>query len=895
MQIDVGHRIADRYEVIKRIGQGGMADVHLATDMRLSRRVAIKTLRTDPQCEFSEVSLKRFRREAEAVASLNHPNIVAIYDTGEESFPTLKGEATAPYVVMEYVEGRTVKDLLADGRPVPVEEVVKIIVGVLSALEHSHTKGVVHRDIKPNNVMITAERAIKVLDFGIARAMSDSQTKLTRANSAIGTAFYMSPEQARGDDSIDGRTDIYSAGCLFFELLAGRPPFIDESEVTVICKHIAEDAPVLSSIAPHIPDNFDHIIVKALEKKPHFRYATAAQMREDVLDAAGKLKESQQKFTTTAPTTPMKPVRGTSIFDTPKPSGRSTADNSPPRIAKDNTHSLFTRVRSHMGFFFLPIILTLGLVFAVVFAYGVISQPDISAQIADIKPGTCLTTTPVDLQDDLPSDWASGTTPCDSPDALAKIIAVQTDTEPTKECVYDDGCMSFNYDDTVFLFNAIPHVGQCYYGYRNTSWLDKGSEESPLFYRITDLAQCGLSSPEWIDTNQAVKLLGVDRSLLEPFQSKIESLQDSTTACPPGQHLAKGVFSKGTKTFLCVSRTDTARQTPTHIGPDTCLTIAPANLMYSLPPDWASHTTSCDSSDALVRIIAAQDATQSTDNCSLKHDGCMWFRDGDTVFRFNAIPRVGLCYYDYQNLKQPDEKNKQSEDGDSYIAQCGLPIAKWIIKSDYALRLDVDESALEPVQYEIEGIETDASACLPGQTFRFITFSKDETKGLCFSKTSITTASSGAAPTEQIGLQNMSVGDCVEVMYGLSTDSSVTQIAPPEKVSCDSNTAAYKVLSEGSTVEKCRADLGDNFGRYYTSSGHCIQRWRYEVGDCSPAKTDGTIIWGAVISCDVKPTDKYPHIMKIDSIISSDANCPKDTLKFDSSGGKEKFCISQVQ
>ena len=226
----MAHRLAGRYEVRSLIGRGGMAEVHLGFDTRLSRVVAIKMLRRD--LALDSIFQARFRREAQSAASLNHPNIVAVYDTGEEIVSDATNRSIAiPYIVMEYVEGHTVKELIADGTAVPINEAIEIVSGVLSALQYSHDNHLVHRDIKPGNIMLTSDGKVKVMDFGIARALTDSQATMTQTNAVVGTAQYLSPEQARGE-TVDERSDLYSTGVVLFELLTGRPPFKGDSAST---------------------------------------------------------------------------------------------------------------------------------------------------------------------------------------------------------------------------------------------------------------------------------------------------------------------------------------------------------------------------------------------------------------------------------------------------------------------------------------------------------------------------------------------------------------------------------------------------------------------------------------------------------------------------------------
>ncbi|WP_304522803.1 Stk1 family PASTA domain-containing Ser/Thr kinase [Actinotalea sp. Marseille-Q4924] len=277
---DAPRMLGGRYEVGELIGRGGMAEVHIGHDTRLGRTVAIKILRSDLARDPSFQA--RFRREAQAAASLNHPAIVAVYDTGEDVHTDHAGTVHhVPFIVMEYVEGHTVRDILRDGSAVPIEEAVEITVGVLSALEYSHHAGIVHRDIKPANVMLTPTGAVKVMDFGIARAMADAAGTMTQTQAVIGTAQYLSPEQARGE-AVDARSDLYSTGCLLFELLTGRPPFIGDSPVAVAYQHAREEAQPPSTFASDVPESLDRITVKALAKDRDDRYPTAGDFRADL-------------------------------------------------------------------------------------------------------------------------------------------------------------------------------------------------------------------------------------------------------------------------------------------------------------------------------------------------------------------------------------------------------------------------------------------------------------------------------------------------------------------------------------------------------------------------------------------------------------------------------------
>ena len=276
----MAHRLAGRYEVRSLIGRGGMAEVHLGFDTRLSRVVAIKMLRRD--LALDSIFQARFRREAQSAASLNHPNIVAVYDTGEEIIEDANNRSIAvPYIVMEYVEGHTVKDLISDGTAVPINEAIEIVSGVLSALQYSHANHLVHRDIKPGNIMLTSEGKVKVMDFGIARALTDSQATMTQTNAVVGTAQYLSPEQARGE-TVDERSDLYSTGVVLFELLTGRPPFKGDSAVAVAYQHVEQIPPTPSSILSDIPDSLDRVVLKALAKNRDDRYPSAAAMLADL-------------------------------------------------------------------------------------------------------------------------------------------------------------------------------------------------------------------------------------------------------------------------------------------------------------------------------------------------------------------------------------------------------------------------------------------------------------------------------------------------------------------------------------------------------------------------------------------------------------------------------------
>ena len=257
-----------------------MAEVHLGHDTRLGRPVAIKLLRSDLARDAN--FLTRFRREAQAAGGLNDPNIVAIYDSGEETTTDAGGAPVPqPYIVMEYVDGETLREKLQRENVIAPSEAAQIVEGVLAALGYSHRMGFVHRDIKPANVMLTRSRDIKVMDFGIARAVADTSATMTQTQAVIGTAQYLSPEQAQGLP-VDARSDLYSTGCLLFELLTGRPPFVGDSPVSVAYQHVGERPQPPSSFNHDVPTAYDSITLHALEKERERRYQSATEFRNDL-------------------------------------------------------------------------------------------------------------------------------------------------------------------------------------------------------------------------------------------------------------------------------------------------------------------------------------------------------------------------------------------------------------------------------------------------------------------------------------------------------------------------------------------------------------------------------------------------------------------------------------
>jgi len=275
--------LSSRYELGEIIGFGGMSEVHKARDLRLSRDVAIKVLRADLARD--PTFYLRFKREAQNAAALNHPAIVAVYDTGEAEIDG----GPLPYIVMEYVEGDTLRDIVRGKGPLAPRRAMEVVADVCAALDFSHKHGIVHRDMKPANIMINRSGAVKVMDFGIARAIADAANPMTQTSAVIGTAQYLSPEQARGE-TVDARSDVYSVGCVLFEILTGEPPFSGDSPVAVAYQHVKEDPRLPSHVYNGVPRELDSVVLKAMSKNPANRYQTAAEMRADLIRVLGGQK-----------------------------------------------------------------------------------------------------------------------------------------------------------------------------------------------------------------------------------------------------------------------------------------------------------------------------------------------------------------------------------------------------------------------------------------------------------------------------------------------------------------------------------------------------------------------------------------------------------------------------
>ncbi|WP_225832553.1 Stk1 family PASTA domain-containing Ser/Thr kinase [Streptomyces sp. NK08204] len=284
----VGQAVAGgRYQLRDLLGEGGMASVHLAYDAVLDRQVAIKTLHTELGRE--QAFRERFRREAQAVAKLTHTNIVSVFDTGEDEL----GGMTTPYIVMEYIEGRPLGSVLEDDirqyGAMPADKALKITADVLAALEISHEMGLVHRDIKPGNVMMTKRGVVKVMDFGIARAMQSGVTSMTQTGMVVGTPQYLSPEQALGR-GVDARSDLYSVGIMLFQLVTGRLPFDADSPLAIAYAHVQEEPVAPSSINRSLPPAVDALVSRALKKNPNERFPTAEAMRDECLRVAASFQ-----------------------------------------------------------------------------------------------------------------------------------------------------------------------------------------------------------------------------------------------------------------------------------------------------------------------------------------------------------------------------------------------------------------------------------------------------------------------------------------------------------------------------------------------------------------------------------------------------------------------------
>ena len=283
-----GQKINDRYEVIKTIGEGGMANVYLAEDTILNRKVAIKVLRGDLSAD--EKFIRRFEREALSVSNLSHPNIVEVYDVGEED-----GEH---YIVMEHIEGKTLKELLKKRDSLTLTEVIDIMTQLTDGISHAHESYIIHRDIKPQNIMIEDDGKVKITDFGIAMALN--ATQLTQTNSVMGSVHYLPPEQASGKNA-SIKSDIYSMGILMYELLTGTVPFKGDNAVEIALKHMKDKIPSIRKQDPSIPQSVENILLKATAKNPRNRYDSAKEIHEDLLHCMDEEHANDKKVSFTYP------------------------------------------------------------------------------------------------------------------------------------------------------------------------------------------------------------------------------------------------------------------------------------------------------------------------------------------------------------------------------------------------------------------------------------------------------------------------------------------------------------------------------------------------------------------------------------------------------------------
>jgi len=369
--------LGGRYEIGALLGRGGMADVFEGVDSRLGRRVAVKVLRRglseDPAFR------SRFRQEAQAAARMSHPTIVRVFDAGEDVVTDQDGAShTVPFIVMERVEGRLLKDLITDG-PLEPDEAVRIMRQVLTALEYSHRAGVVHRDIKPGNIMITPAGQAKVMDFGIARAVSDTSATIAQTTAILGTARYFSPEQAKGE-SVDARTDLYSAGVVLFEMLTGQAPFRADTAVAVAYQHVSETPVAPSAVQEHVSPQLDQVVLQAMAKDRYARFQTAGEFRADLDRAAeGTLAPRE------APTNDV----GATLFGSP--AGPSSSQQALRQLGVDDDRTVRTQSRPPVPWIWAGVTVVVVILIAVVIwvtNLSTIGPPDISPTVPDVAGST---------------------------------------------------------------------------------------------------------------------------------------------------------------------------------------------------------------------------------------------------------------------------------------------------------------------------------------------------------------------------------------------------------------------------------------------------------------------------------------------------------------------------
>ena len=331
----------ERYRVDELLGRGGMADVFRGHDLRLNRTVAVKLMR--PDLARDPAFQARFRQEARHAASLNHPCVVSVYDTGAALLDDGLHPVECPYLVMEHVDGHTLRERLQEGEVI-WREAVRWTSGLLEALAHAHAQGVVHRDVKPANVMVSQSGAVKVMDFGIARALSDTSAHTGQTQAVVGTALYLPPEQAQGA-RMDARSDLYAAGCVLFELLTGRPPFTGDTPLAIAYQHVREEPPAPSAVDPSLPEAFDAVVLRALEKDPARRHPDAAALLADLEAAAARAEDARagEARTQALPAAPDvdggSPVPSTGAFPVPStgasPAPSTGASPAPTAVTAD--------------------------------------------------------------------------------------------------------------------------------------------------------------------------------------------------------------------------------------------------------------------------------------------------------------------------------------------------------------------------------------------------------------------------------------------------------------------------------------------------------------------------------------------------------------------------------
>lgn len=384
------HLLANRYQIGDLIGRGGMADVHVGIDARLGRKIAVKLMK--PSLATDPAFRSRFRQEAQAAARMAHPTIVRVFDAGEEVVRDSSGlDVVVPFIVMEYVEGRLLKDIVAEG-PLDPDEAVRVTAGVLTALEYSHRAGVVHRDIKPGNVMLTNTGQVKVMDFGIARAISDSAATVAQTTAILGTAQYFSPEQARGE-TVDARTDLYSTGVMLFELLTGKPPFTGASAVAVAYRHVSEAPVPPSTINPAVTPALDAVVLHALTKDRFDRFQNAAEFRDD-LEAAGAGRAPARRRT--------EADAGSTLFGV-NPHSSAGSEAALKELQSDDTsRPQRTQTRPPVAWIWAGIVLVAVVIVAVIFWVVNLTPPTVdnaqSARVPDLV-GVSFETGSADLDD----------------------------------------------------------------------------------------------------------------------------------------------------------------------------------------------------------------------------------------------------------------------------------------------------------------------------------------------------------------------------------------------------------------------------------------------------------------------------------------------------------------